>query len=62
MSLLYRSDHGTGQPGGFSNYFLSSQVPEGSNMRLIFNPVLEVGMLLFVLNLKYFIIINVNYY
>jgi hypothetical protein len=42
MTLLRRSDHGVGTPGGFSNFFLASNVPAGSEMKQIFEPVLEL--------------------
>ena len=37
MSLLRRSDH-----SDFSNYFLASGVPSDADMKIIFNPVLEL--------------------
>ena len=42
MTLLRRSDIGVGQPGGFSLFFLASNVPAESDMKTIFDPVIEL--------------------
>lgn len=42
MSLLRQSDHGVGSPGGFSLFFLASNIPAESDMKMIFEPVLEL--------------------